>query len=227
MSESIRWSKGLTKKPEVISIASDLSIKPQEAAGYLMYLWEWCDDHITGDNIGSDGSASIRLGANPEKVIDGIVGAHGFASAMVSAGWISLSPPMAVFPNFERHNCRHKRTASSGSEATATTNIHGYSEDFEVFWELFPKLRRKAKQTAWRAWIAAIKTVNVDTIMSALREYADSDEAKGQYVPMPSTWLNSRRWEDERSSWNAKSQTLADPRGTIAAANEYISRRKQ
>lgn len=70
---------------------------------------------------------------------------------------------------------------------------------FEEFWKVYPK--KQDKQNALRAW----KKLKPDAetqrkIMAAVRSQRDSPQWNkdgGQYIPLPSTWLNGRRWEDQ------------------------------
>ena len=77
----------------------------------------------------------------------------------------------------------------------------GLQERFDLFWSEYPGSRRtgKAKCMAW------FQTHNpddqtVDAMVKALRylkttrQWTTND---GQYIPMPATFLNQRRWEDD------------------------------
>lgn len=77
-----------------------------------------------------------------------------------------------------------------------TPPLHG---SFDVFYTAYPK--HKAKDSAIKAW----KKLNPDasllqTILQALEVAKDTDSWKkdnGTYIPLPATWLNGKRWEDE------------------------------
>lgn len=72
-----------------------------------------------------------------------------------------------------------------------------YTSDFETFWNLYP--RKAAKPDAFKAFSRAMKEkVPLETIVTGLKKFTFSDEV--QYVPLPATWLNKRRWEDQPSS---------------------------
>jgi len=71
---------------------------------------------------------------------------------------------------------------------------------FDAFWQSYP--RKVAKDGARKAW-AKIRPdePTVAAIFSALTWQRGSESWRkngGQFVPHPSTWLNNRRWEDER-----------------------------
>ncbi len=52
---------------------------------------------------------------------------------------------------------------------------------------------------AWQKLKPDEKTLN--DMLEAIERHKQSDEQwhrnNGQYIPLPSTWLNGRRWEDE------------------------------
>ena len=72
---------------------------------------------------------------------------------------------------------------------------------FDEFWSAYPK--KHAKQDAMKAW----KKVSpddalADRILAALdvrKRSQDWQKENGKYIPLPATWLNGRRWEDEVS----------------------------
>lgn len=70
---------------------------------------------------------------------------------------------------------------------------------FDRFWARYPRKQDKAK--ARRAWSKlSPDRALVDRIMAALEIQRRSESwtrEGGRYIPMPSTWLNGRRWEDE------------------------------
>ena len=70
--------------------------------------------------------------------------------------------------------------------------------NFEIFWQAYPKKKDKAK--AQKAFTEAIKKTDLDTMLHALEEQKSSWEWQkdsGQYIPLPTSWLNGCRWEDE------------------------------
>ena len=73
-----------------------------------------------------------------------------------------------------------------------------YSEEFLRFWEAYPK--KTGKGEANRIWQAqGLDTLVTECLktLSWQKKLVDWKKEKGQYIPMPSTWLNQRRWEDE------------------------------
>ncbi len=80
-----------------------------------------------------------------------------------------------------------------------------YSDEFMVWWNRYPRKESKAK--AWEAWerIAPPKPF-IDELLAAIEWQSKSDKwvkDGGQYVPMPTTYLNGRKWEDKPMSMEA------------------------
>lgn len=72
-----------------------------------------------------------------------------------------------------------------------------YTDDFLTFWAAYP--RKVAKGHAWRMWCKHADRPPLATLLACLAMSADDWQGKdAQFIPHPGTWLNSRRWEDER-----------------------------
>ena len=70
---------------------------------------------------------------------------------------------------------------------------------FAIFWSAYPK--HKGKADALKAWGKIKPSAELQTTMGkALEAQKQSEQWRkdgGQYIPMPATWLNGKRWEDE------------------------------
>lgn len=78
------------------------------------------------------------------------------------------------------------------------TNNQYISKDFEIFWQAFPK--KKKKEDARKAW----NTIrpNIEVVLKALEWQKQSPEwfkQGGQFIPYPASWIRSHSWEDEKS----------------------------
>lgn len=73
-----------------------------------------------------------------------------------------------------------------------------YSEDFEIFWTLYPE--KKGKGKAFEFW-KKISKKEKDDCIDKIKLQIESNHFKGrdgkEFIPNPATWLNQRRWEDE------------------------------
>jgi hypothetical protein len=218
----IKWTKGLTRKREVLLIASALNKPAEEITGRLMLLWEWCDDNVTETDIDLFGNALVTLGAQQNALIDALTGAQGFADAMQQVGWLRYENCSLTFPNFTRHNGKTAKTRAltqvrvqrsrngavtpkplpekKRKEKITNTNI--VSPDlFEEFWAAFPTGRKKSKGTARDAFAKAVAKCPPATIIASAKEYAASEAGRGPFVKMPATWLNQECWQDDREAW--------------------------
>lgn len=85
----------------------------------------------------------------------------------------------------------------------ATTGA--YTEDFLKFWDEYP--RKTGKGAAFRVWLRMrpSKKERAD-ISSALKWQKQSVQwnngGYGKFIPLPATYLNQRRWEDEPETNN-------------------------
>lgn len=105
---------------------------------------------------------------------------------------------------------------------------------FEEFWRVFPTGRKRDKAAARKAWVTAITKWNPQGIIAAAIDYAASDQGRGEYVKMPSSWLNGECWADDRDAWKAKGSPRGspmfdrdDPYGNNAAGDAFLESLKQ
>lgn len=73
---------------------------------------------------------------------------------------------------------------------------------FDKFWGEYP--RKEAKERARRAWKKLSPTPEMAGVMLAALERDKRSRQwtkdKGEFIPLPASWLNGRRWEDEKPS---------------------------
>ena len=72
------------------------------------------------------------------------------------------------------------------------------SKDFDVFWESYPK--KKKKEDARKAWNTT--RPNIEDVLKALEWQKQSPEwfkQAGQFIPYPASWIRSHSWMDEPS----------------------------
>lgn len=82
---------------------------------------------------------------------------------------------------------------------TRQTNTGFYTPEFEEFWKAYPPTRKTGKGAAFTAWkkIKMDKSFLLSACLFALNWQKESKSWKEGYVPMPATYLNQRRFEDE------------------------------
>lgn len=99
---------------------------------------------------------------------------------------------------------------SDESAPMATPKKHiPYTKDFETFWRAYP--RKTGKGAAWNSWrrLNGSKPDDMEIILNAIDQHRRTEQWNrdgGQYIPLPATWLNQRRWEDDPES--AKQMSL-------------------
>ena len=88
------------------------------------------------------------------------------------------------------------------TELETKTNISSDTDLFEEFWKAYPAVRHEAKSKARQAWNKLKPDRQLtDSILSALNWQKQTEkwhEDGGRFIPMPATYLNQRRWEDEK-----------------------------
>jgi hypothetical protein len=91
------------------------------------------------------------------------------------------------------------RTKEKKIEKNKKKKLIEYSDAFNQFWESYPKKRSKA--VAWISFDAidpgAELLEKMITTIEAFKNSEDWLKDGGQYIPLPSTWLNQERWHDE------------------------------
>lgn len=79
-------------------------------------------------------------------------------------------------------------------------------EGFDAFYAAYP--RHEGKAAALKAWNKLKPDIVLQTKMgeslAAQKQSQQWQKNGGQYIPMPSTWLNGRRWEDEATQAQSK-----------------------
>lgn len=95
-------------KPEVIMMADALHIDQDGVFGKLCRLWIWADQQT---RIGDADSVT-------ETFVDRVAGVRGFATAMISCGWLIIEKGTLRFPNFDRHNGETAKTRALTQKRT-------------------------------------------------------------------------------------------------------------
>ena len=73
-------------------------------------------------------------------------------------------------------------------------------EIIEEIYQAYPK--NVAPKPAKKAISEALKKVNADYLLAAVKEFATAKEgADKQYLPNPATWFNAECWNDDRETW--------------------------
>lgn len=78
------------------------------------------------------------------------------------------------------------------------------NDGFETFWKAYP--RKDDRKDALKAWAKLAPNLELQTqILQAVDRQAKSSQwlkDRGEFIPLPATWLNKRRWENSGVSLN-------------------------
>ena len=91
---------------------------------------------------------------------------------------------------------RNPIQSESNPNPNPNPNAHKRAEDFDIFWNAYP--RKEGKQKARAAFEKV--AVPVEDLINAIEQQKNSAQwAKdgGQFIPHPATWLNGQRWLDQ------------------------------
>jgi len=230
-SEWIKWTKGLCRKPEVVTLSSRFERDRFSIAARLMCVWEWTDE------VTNDGKV---LGVDLA-FIDELAGIKGFGEGMISVGWLALVDGGVEFTNYVANN---GNTGKSRAQAQKRQNMSRFKRDKSVTESVTREEKRREEGNtntpssaspkdsglvkAATAWLETIylayprkveKRAALKAIAAAVKRIKDQDDAVGflldrvtayakavkgqdpQYIPYPSTWFNSGRYEDDETQW--------------------------
>ncbi|HEY0983539.1 hypothetical protein [Schlesneria sp.] len=105
----IKVEKSTARKPEIFGIADALQISLDEAFGLCVRFWFWCDDQMT------DGHAPRVT----TRLLDDAFGRDGFATALLSVGWLQVRSGSLVIPHFDRHLSESAKTRALSANRKA------------------------------------------------------------------------------------------------------------
>ncbi|MHA3082156.1 hypothetical protein ACX1NX_03025 [Acinetobacter sp. ANC 5383] len=77
----------------------------------------------------------------------------------------------------------------------------GYSEDFEKFWEAYPRCKRKSDKSGtfktFEKYKSVVSTEMLIQILAAQKADQSWIKQDGEFIPAPMVWLNQKNWENE------------------------------
>ena len=88
-------------------------------------------------------------------------------------------------------------TSVSVSVTVTDTVTEPVNNDFEIFWNEYPK--KVGKKDAKKSFDKALKSTKAETMIRAVIAQKESGQwlrDNGRYIPNPATWLNQGRWDD-------------------------------
>ncbi len=92
------------------------------------------------------------------------------------------------------------------------------TESFQKFWSVYPK--KQSKKTALASWVKNGCEIQAEKIIAHVEVRAKRDAqwlGNSKYIPMPATFLNQGRWEDEYETKDSALRKDARDRGERVA----------
>lgn len=172
-SDWIQWVKGLSKRREVIAVATRLNLDRRIVACLCMEFWEWADDETENGFV---------AGTTPE-FVDGLCGQQGFFAALAEQKWVRTTSAGITLLNWDRHNgessklrarnrrnqdrSRDLRKAVTGPSPPTNDvlSVLPLGLDLPVFreaWKTWFEYRAQARLKAWRPATVALKLTELE-----------------------------------------------------------------
>ena len=127
----------------------------------------------------------------------------------------SKIPPAPPLKGIEKGSIEVKIKGKQDEASTKLSNVHKTVRQplkstelykcnhFQQFWALYPKKEGKGK--AWEEWLKILPppsekmVTQAQKVIDILKTTDQWQKEGGQFIPLPSTFLHQRRWEDEPS----------------------------
>jgi hypothetical protein len=149
---------------------------------------------------------------------------------------VEMSPDVAATGSMSQrqHECRSDPLSLNGSPPTPyirnidtppslnpITNIRPRElKGFDLFWSAYP--RREGKGRAEKAWVKAVRLASPENIVEAVHATKWAEEK--QFIPLPASWLNDRRWEDELAGMRPRRASEAELEAEERSRLEILNR---
>ncbi len=117
----IKVEKATSGKPEILRLAAELNIHPDQALGICIRFWFWCDDQL------SDGHAR----GVTKVILDAYLGHAGFCDALELVGWLKVRESSLEVPNFDRNlseSAKKRALAKVRKENERTGNAKSHAK---------------------------------------------------------------------------------------------------
>lgn len=210
---------------------ADLSDYPGDGPQWVRLLqkYGWLDDKRIHDWLDYAGRylKTRYASKNPER-LKAIWAVHGRPFGEVVEG-LNLSKTLPAPPNLTQpdQTKEQQRLPSGPGRPGGPVKVKAeMSPGFLRFWGLYP--RKDCKAPAWASWQRLKVTPELEAvILTAVTREAASDQwtkEDGKWIPLPTTWLNQRRWENEgtRVVGGRGPMRPAAPEGKYANVEEVV-----
>lgn len=165
----LKMRHDLIDAPEIRRLAKAIGVTKDDVYGKLFRLWSWFDRH----------SVNGVVAGEELEAVDELIGTDGFASALVSVGWLAAQDDGIVIPNWERHNSETAKERALAAVRQERTRGKPPDDD----------LSRSERDAPSRSCHGPTVT----------RE----EKRREELPPLPRDGFDQAAWQRLRRSWNA------------------------
>ncbi len=123
----------------------------------------------------------------------------GISRALHAKGGSVVVEPKGNSSSSSSSSSKKKKDLSSNHSLVQN---NGHLSGLNIFWKVYPRKEGKGACEKW--WLQnKPDDVLLGTMLAKIEQAKKTRQwqrDEGQYVPMPSTWLNQKRWEDDYPS---------------------------
>lgn len=99
--------------------------------------------------------------------------------------------------NLKDNNTSNNITSINNTPYNPPKGKREFEDKFEIFWNEYPRHDNKQKTIKWFEKNNPSNEL-LEIMLEKIRLLKQTNQWKNkQYIPMPTTWLNGKRWEDE------------------------------
>lgn len=187
--------------------------------GWRLHDW---DDHQQSredaEALSRKRSEAGRKGGRPRKTVERVTSGNEQPASKKkpNENQIGFNLPSKPKADESKQKAEQEQEQEQEQEVTPPTPQRGaYPPDFEEFWCIYPK--HAGKRDAFKAWKAAVKRTDRETINAGARAYADDPNREPAFTKHPATWLRADSWEDDPIPTRGVSETVK----AIDSVNAY------
>lgn len=113
-------------------------------------------------------------------------------------------------------------------ETAVVSSQQSYADDFERFWENYPKKVGKGEAfRVWRKMRAGERAASLQAIVDQT-EHWERQQRERQFIPNPATWLRQGRWDDDPATDIRQASPSRKPAGwgALERMNQHLQAQK-
>jgi hypothetical protein len=105
--------------------------------------------------------------------------------------------------NETRTLSKTKTKTNTNTKELSSADADGVALEFAELWKLWPPNQRKNGKANCLKKFKALSKADREACAAGWREYAEimTPLPAKHFMPLPATWMNQRRWEDDRDTW--------------------------